>query len=175
MACDKYARGKSGLCAAHSAQLLDQQRNGGVVSPALQEPLRRTCKQANGITGRDPDGTLVIGTGATAIGSVRNGHGVLSPVNELPASFLLRSDSLDQLSLPEDRVHGGSLMAMLAGGVQQLEQATRIKWLVFRLRLQKLIPCLIGGCKKTFLVHGTTNSRSSALISMGMWLCWKRN
>ncbi|OIT38146.1 putative wrky transcription factor 19 [Nicotiana attenuata] len=99
VACDKYARGKSCLYAAHSAQLLDQQRNGGVVSPALQEPLRRTCKQTNGIAGRDPDGTLVIG-------SVRNGHGVLSPMNELPASFYLRSYSVDQLSLPEGRVHG---------------------------------------------------------------------
>lgn len=112
--CDKFARGKSGLCAAHSAQVQDDDIHDHftLVSSSTQGPALSTSMTND-----------IFSHGATVSyhGSI-NEHGATSiGVSPLPfvaaeQNFVVGNICWDRLSLPEGRVHGGSLMAMLGGG-----------------------------------------------------------
>ncbi|XP_020585680.1 uncharacterized protein LOC110028250, partial [Phalaenopsis equestris] len=93
--CDRFARGKLGLCASHLALVQDHQVHGGETIAILSadKALATKADKMKGI-------------------AVEEGSSVLSwskldPVTSLKAGAA---------SLPEGRVHGGSLMALLAGG-----------------------------------------------------------
>ncbi|KAL3524352.1 hypothetical protein ACH5RR_017186 [Cinchona calisaya] len=90
--CDKFARGKSGLCAAHTARVQEKLIHGGVTSPTLQDPLPSTIEKMEGIFDSTDAGGMLIG--------------LRTPEHKQISC---------EISLPEGRVHGGSLMAMLRG------------------------------------------------------------
>ncbi|KAK4436257.1 hypothetical protein Salat_0789400 [Sesamum alatum] len=109
--CDKFARGRSGLCAAHSTQV--QEKSFEMVS-ATKELESRMSIQMKGIASENVSypGTTD-DCGATSIGLIGYGHQLISLPNILQEKIVIRKSSLDRPSLPEGRVHGGNLMSML--------------------------------------------------------------
>ncbi|KAL3837727.1 hypothetical protein ACJIZ3_022318 [Penstemon smallii] len=107
--CDKFARGRSGLCAAHSAQMQESQVNS---SSTTQEPDSSMSTQMKDIfVAGNPDDS-----GTTSFGSIGYVHHMISqPIMPL-GNVIVGNSKLDPLCLPEGRVHGGGLMAMLRGG-----------------------------------------------------------
>ncbi|KAG8381211.1 hypothetical protein BUALT_Bualt06G0098600 [Buddleja alternifolia] len=105
--CDKFARGKSGLCAAHSAQVQEKQMNESFEMGSTSHYSGSTMptQMKGGFAAND--------WGTTSIGSIGYGHQLISTAQE---SFMFGNACLDHMSLPEGRVHGGGLMAMLRGG-----------------------------------------------------------
>ncbi|XP_010261439.1 PREDICTED: uncharacterized protein LOC104600276 [Nelumbo nucifera] len=124
--CDRFARGKTGLCAAHNALVQDRRvHGGGTLAPKVEDPkLCKPEKMKQVVTSDDmnvdlrkldsSEGNL---TGWNAIYSKGYGHPAISL--QLPSQvshpILKVSAPPGPVSLPEGRVHGGSLMAMLAG------------------------------------------------------------
>ncbi|KAG6389705.1 hypothetical protein SASPL_151178 [Salvia splendens] len=116
--CDKFARGKSGLCVAHSAQVQEEKTHGDfALGSATQGPSFSTSTQMNGVFA---PGAGISYHGSTGAPSIGFGHVQAS----LP--FAVGNICWDQMSLPEGRVHGGGLMAML-GGRTIAATADRIK------------------------------------------------
>lgn len=94
--CDKFARGKLGLCAAHSALAMDKQIQGSApVTPTLQVPQPFTFGSTYAFA-------------ATCLAT--------NVATQPQVSLVTDNVSAKQFSLPEGRVHGGGLMAMLKGG-----------------------------------------------------------
>lgn len=123
--CDKFARGKSGLCAAHSSQFQDKQvqsssiSGGSILDPPGSSKSKRMKEIAtfenssvNMMKIADGGHNLVSQSGSGMAGC---GH-VLVPMHILDQdNFSIEKDGAVQFSLPEGRVHGGGLMAMLTG------------------------------------------------------------
>lgn len=111
--CDKFARGKTGMCTAHSAQVQGKMISGGVtLDPRLQESESCLVEKMKSTFATPSVGTSML--------PVDYEHQSLS-VQILPQDgFLVGNDCLGQFSLPEGRVHGGSLMAMLRAGMSSL-------------------------------------------------------
>ncbi|XP_047970720.1 uncharacterized protein LOC125213949 [Salvia hispanica] len=105
--CDKFARGKSGLCVAHSVQVQEEKTHGDfALGSATQGPSFSTSTQTNDVFAPGAGISYHGSTGATSIGF---GHAQAS------VPFAVGNIRWDQMSLPEGRVHGGGLMAMLGG------------------------------------------------------------
>ncbi|XP_075513288.1 uncharacterized protein LOC142548695 [Primulina tabacum] len=109
--CDKFARGKSGLCAAHSAQ-------------CPNKPIKESFGM-DSTTNDTHSATPTQMKGISAAGDVLSypftvlDHAQLFPPPNMPnQNFTFGNACLNHLSLPEGRVHGGSLMAMLRGGTR---------------------------------------------------------
>ncbi|XP_059667161.1 uncharacterized protein LOC132312706 [Cornus florida] len=106
--CDKIARGKSGLCAFHNTQVQDKQiHGGGLMGPILQDPQSSTLQKMKGIV--TAGNNSIDGIGGVSI-DTRISMQIPSREN-----FAAENGGLVQFSLPEGRVHGGGLMAMLRG------------------------------------------------------------
>ncbi|KAK6947869.1 hypothetical protein RJ641_001342 [Dillenia turbinata] len=103
--CDKFARGKTGLCANHSAQVHDKRVHGaGFVGAVVQDPLLNEAEKMKGFMSTENMMVDTMNRGSSA------GWGTPSMLSgTLPVCLGGFS------SVPEGRVHGGSLMAMLAG------------------------------------------------------------
>lgn len=114
--CDKFARGKSGLCASHSSQVdAIQMHVGGTLYPALKDLQACTYENMKGIYvsgNKQADSITSTGTVGT---SMSYGQKCIPMQISLSDICLVENASLPQFSLPEGRVHGGSLMAMLRG------------------------------------------------------------
>ncbi|CAK9176953.1 unnamed protein product [Ilex paraguariensis] len=117
--CDKFARGKSGLCASHSAQVQDKQIYGDGTSDATVQDLHFSTLEK--MEGKDVAkdihtvGITTVGSGGSSNDYTVYGH---QPIFvQIPPSDTVSvgNASLAQFSLPEGRVHGGSLMTMLRG------------------------------------------------------------
>ncbi|CAN6443891.1 unnamed protein product [Victoria cruziana] len=135
--CDRFARGKTGLCQAHSALVQDKRVHGGgtlsqaTVSTAhknrnitISEVVKLKEKAevmhidfANGCGGESSPAAFGLLHGTPAKPVPVPGHGPAYPVVSLqfPAEHCLPSSN-NAASLPEGRVHGGTLMAMLRKG-----------------------------------------------------------
>lgn len=107
--CDKFARGKIGLCAAHAAQVQDKRVHGdGTVGLKLKEAVvNNPVDEGNSAAWHSFD---------------FGGHShnstpmqIVIPSNQLVIGECGGSSTFS--SLPEGRVHGGRLMAMLRAGV----------------------------------------------------------
>ncbi|KZV41016.1 hypothetical protein F511_13992 [Dorcoceras hygrometricum] len=109
--CDKFARGKSGLCAAHSAQFPTnkpvKESSGAVSTTNDTHSATYTQRKDNSADGD-----------ALAYPFNMLDHGQFIPPTSMPSQNFTFGNALlnHHLSLPEGRVHGGSLMAMLKGG-----------------------------------------------------------
>ncbi|KAH6760536.1 WRKY transcription factor [Perilla frutescens var. frutescens] len=128
--CDKFSRGKSGLCAAHSAQVQEEENNDDfTLVSALQGPSFSSSTLMNDIFA--PGASVPYhGTtkeqGATSMCSIGFGHPQPQAALPFAAEQNLRvvNASWDNLSLPEGRVHGGSLMAFLGGATNRVEKGS---------------------------------------------------
>ncbi|XP_074319741.1 uncharacterized protein LOC141656665 [Silene latifolia] len=112
--CDKFARGKTGFCVAHAAQVQDKRVHGnGTVGLNIKETATETLiKPAND--------DIVEGNSSHWNGFAYWGyeHDMMALETALPKDGPLISttgESSYSASLPEGRVHGGALMAMLRG------------------------------------------------------------
>ncbi|CAI9775048.1 unnamed protein product [Fraxinus pennsylvanica] len=108
--CDKFARGKSGLCVAHSAQIQDKHMHKSV--PMVSNLHPSSFSQLKGFSAT---GSYLSDRIGTWIDSNGYGQQMITTQISPQENFTLGSTSLNDLSLPEGRVHGGSLMAMLRG------------------------------------------------------------
>lgn len=118
-ACDKFARGKIGLCAAHAAQVHDKRVHGdGTVGLKMKEVVTdNRLAYPNTVAEERP-------TFWSGFDYARNEHHSMPMQTVLPQeSFFVGQCSASSAlaSLPEGRVHGGSLMAMLRGGASSIE------------------------------------------------------
>lgn len=113
-ACDKFARGKSGLCAAHCAQMMEIKIQGSTpVAPALQVPPQSfTLGSIYGF--------------AAGGGLASHPNGSTNDATHPQVTFEAENVSMNKISLPEGRVHGGSLMAMIMGGTSKANQAANV-------------------------------------------------
>lgn len=96
--CDKLAKGKLGFCASHTSQLDDLRTHGdSATGPAVQDFQACLSKKI------------------TEMYACENKHGNEHMHLQTPLSdcCLVESYRPSQFSLPEGRVHGGSLMAMM--------------------------------------------------------------
>ncbi|GKV23210.1 hypothetical protein SLEP1_g32967 [Rubroshorea leprosula] len=115
--CNSFARGKTGLCALHSGLVQDKRVHGGItLGPMIQQPkLGNPEKMKEVVNAEDMNiditkmGSSTIEASAGRTWADWNQYGVSNanvPVAEGGIS----------LPAPEGRVHGGILMAVLAGG-----------------------------------------------------------
>ncbi|EEF51275.1 transcription factor, putative [Ricinus communis] len=113
--CNSFARGKKGLCALHSGLVQDKRVHGGAtLGPIIQEPKSiQTEKMKEVMIAEDMNvDNLGSSMGASSSKSTDLKHfGV--PNAHIPAGEAGMSSM--PVFVPEGRVHGGSLMAMLAG------------------------------------------------------------
>lgn len=111
-ACTSFARGKTGLCALHSGLVHDRRVHGGLSLGSLPDPRSSKPDQLRqSLFDRDMEVAMMkIGSGTAA-----------APLNQLElASARASADEGGHfpmsVAVPEGRVHGGSLMAMLTAG-----------------------------------------------------------
>ncbi|CAI9092345.1 OLC1v1027547C1 [Oldenlandia corymbosa var. corymbosa] len=96
--CDKFARGKSGLCAAHAAQMQEKSISNAA---CLQKPISSTM-----------NGRFTFPSG---IDSCSGGNLFSSRNDGLAQISVEMTPDSTEMSVPEGRVHGGNLMAILRG------------------------------------------------------------
>ncbi|XWS50029.1 hypothetical protein CRYUN_Cryun12cG0053400 [Craigia yunnanensis] len=114
--CNSFARGKTGLCALHSGLVQDKRVHGGAtLGPIVQDPkLSKSGKMKEIVTAEDMNVDIMkMGSGVEASAgrtcSRLNQYGVSNACNSVGEGGF-------SVFAPEGRVHGGSLIAMLAGG-----------------------------------------------------------
>lgn len=96
--CEKFARGKSGLCAAHTSLVEGRLRKkGGMIGPGLFHGLVSTCSSS----------------GASVISDSLEKRKLLIPPQVLVPLSMKAVDA--ELVVPEGRVHGGGLLSLLGG------------------------------------------------------------
>lgn len=101
--CNSFARGKMGLCALHSGLVQDKRVHGGVsLGPISQEPNLSKAEKMKGVVMEDYMHEDLIEVGGRVGPHVE--HCAVSESEEPSTSVLV----------PEGRVHGGSLLAILA-------------------------------------------------------------
>ncbi|KAJ4832354.1 hypothetical protein Tsubulata_002152 [Turnera subulata] len=115
--CNSFARGKTGLCALHSGLVQDKRVHGGVtLGPIIQDPNGgRPGKMKDIAPAEDMSVDIVkmatiMGTSAGRTNPNMNHFGVSN------AHLSGAGPSSLPVLVPEGRVHGGSLMAMLTVG-----------------------------------------------------------
>ncbi|XP_077227399.1 uncharacterized protein LOC143860576 [Tasmannia lanceolata] len=124
--CDRFARGKTGLCAAHSALVQDQRvHGGGKLGHTGQDPKPRKSEKLKQVDFEE----MHIDAVKTGI-SMENfvGWNDFDPKSNTDPAISMQLQPQVHLAigkqvptpcsvaLPEGRVHGGSLMAMLVSG-----------------------------------------------------------
>ncbi|TKY70990.1 WRKY transcription factor 19 [Spatholobus suberectus] len=115
--CNSFARGKTGLCALHSGIVLDKRVHGGVsLGPVIQDThVIKLDELKQIVINHDIDVDMM------KMGSPRTDGAITCSdveLNEVESTCLpAREDGHTPMSVavPEGRVHGGSLMAMLMG------------------------------------------------------------
>uniref|UniRef100_A0A1D1Z7V8 Putative WRKY transcription factor 19 n=1 Tax=Anthurium amnicola TaxID=1678845 RepID=A0A1D1Z7V8_9ARAE len=110
--CDRFARGKTGLCAGHTALVQDHRvHGGGALGPAASQcPQHVNLEKMNIVAAKEDD----ISAMTSKVDKDIISWNASSPRSEhLHTSLVL---------FPEGRVHGGSLMAMLTDGADLIGQ-----------------------------------------------------
>ncbi|XP_008778495.2 uncharacterized protein LOC103698281 [Phoenix dactylifera] len=107
--CDRFARGKTGLCAAHSALVQDRcVHGGGSLGPsATRYPTLVKTEKMKDITVEENTFSKIGNDGENFV----HWSGCDTKNNIMPSLIPCQSGSD---SIPEGRVHGGSLLVMLA-------------------------------------------------------------
>ena len=117
--CNSFARGKTGLCALHSGQVHDKRVHGGVsLGSVVQDPRStRPDELKQVLLGKDMDmGMMRMGSTSLSTAALRTGSDFKQ--YELASTHVSAEEGSHlpmSVAVPEGRVHGGSLMAMLAG------------------------------------------------------------
>ncbi|KAG1330398.1 hypothetical protein COCNU_02G003660 [Cocos nucifera] len=106
--CDRFARGKIGLCAAHAAQVEDHQVHGGHVLGAV------TARYPAPSKSEKMKEVVVDQDMFSKMGSGRESRLNWSRLDQKTLMHHANPRHSGIISLPEGRVHGGRLMAMLS-------------------------------------------------------------
>ncbi|GAB4834495.1 hypothetical protein Ancab_032752 [Ancistrocladus abbreviatus] len=108
--CGSFARGRTGLCAMHGALIQDKRVHGGVTLwPLVQDPESSNSDKMKDVLAPDANvDSIKIGCSTATIGGWT---GFDTKHSHLPST--VEGPGLGPV--PEGRVHGGSLMAMLKG------------------------------------------------------------
>ena len=115
--CNSFARGKTGLCALHSGQVHDKRVHGGVsLGSTVQDPHSSNPDELKRVLlAKDMDMGMMKVT--SSLGNAA--PGTYSDIKQYEAASSNVSAEegghMPSLTIPEGRVHGGSLMAMLSG------------------------------------------------------------
>ncbi|KAG6671019.1 hypothetical protein I3843_Q020200 [Carya illinoinensis] len=114
--CNSFAKGKTGLCTVHAGLVQDKRVHGGVtLGPMILDPkLIQPGKEV--ITGDMNVDAWKIGTGTGTLAGRTNSD--LNQYGVPTAQISVGEGNLSSMPvyLPEGRVHGGSLLALLASG-----------------------------------------------------------
>ncbi|CAN1189606.1 Probable WRKY transcription factor 19 [Linum perenne] len=118
-ACNSFARGKTGLCALHSGLVQDKRVHGGItLGTMVQDPKASRTGKSKEVAASDD--MIVDGGSMGGITAPVSSDGTNSKLKGNPAAQTGGreggSHSSKPVSVPEGRVHGGSLMALLANG-----------------------------------------------------------
>ncbi|KAF8412170.1 hypothetical protein HHK36_000128 [Tetracentron sinense] len=124
--CDRFARGKTGLCAAHSALVQDKRvHGGGTIGHTVQDPKHSKLEKMKEVVTVEDMHIDVTSSGSSGgnlagwNGFDSKGHGNPAMSLQMPPQIYLpiRKEGHPPVpvSIPEGRVHGGSLLAMLVG------------------------------------------------------------
>ncbi|KAG8364116.1 hypothetical protein BUALT_Bualt19G0093400 [Buddleja alternifolia] len=129
--CEKFARGRSGLCAAHTSLVQGRETNRGMIGPGL----------FHGLVPRPGAGSTCSSSGVSAISDPFESlerpakrqqlipPQVLVPLSMKGSSFYTRSSGSEKwveengpgkssgFAVPEGRVHGGGLLSLLGGNL----------------------------------------------------------
>lgn len=137
--CEKFARGKSGLCAAHGSSMLSQQernegKSGSMIGPGLFQGIVSTFTTLkSSVDEHSSSGMSTISDSVESQESMGRKRLIppqvlvpLSMKSPSPSSVLMDasregggSDQKDfGLVVPEGRVHGGDLMTLLGGDLK---------------------------------------------------------
>lgn len=111
--CNSFARGKTGLCALHSGLVQDKRVHGGVtLGPLVQDTKLDTAEKIKEVATDDMNMETVTG-GSTNFADFKMPPPIVpDPTASVGAVAIAAAPAF----VSEGRVHGGSLMAMLAGG-----------------------------------------------------------
>ncbi|KAJ0078196.1 hypothetical protein Patl1_36996 [Pistacia atlantica] len=132
--CEKFARGKSGLCAAHSSMVLDRETNkGGLIGPGLFHGLVSAASTTTGSSFDNNYSSSEVSAVSDCIESLEKPAKrpqlippqVLVPLSMKSSSSyssLLNNGNSGRksfdLMIPEGRVHGGGLMSLFGGSLK---------------------------------------------------------
>ncbi|OWM85268.1 uncharacterized protein LOC116203773 [Punica granatum] len=111
--CTAFARGRTGLCALHNSVVQDKRVHGGaVVAPIVGELVVKRPRKTNesALTADDASMDLTSNASDAMTGFEFQSS---SQYNARESGFF---PAVSQVTVPEGRVHGGSLMAILNGG-----------------------------------------------------------
>lgn len=131
--CDKFARGKSGLCAAHATMAHEKEREkmnkGGMISPGLFHGVVSASTMGSGMDNDYSSGMSAVSecleSDSTTMKQLIPPQ-VLVPLSMKSASFTekgegsggdVRSNNCNYV-VPEGRVHGGVLMSLFGGNLR---------------------------------------------------------
>ncbi|XP_077212625.1 uncharacterized protein LOC143847584 [Tasmannia lanceolata] len=116
--CDRFARGKIGLCAAHSALVEDKRvHGGGTLGPSGQGPKLSQTEKLKEVAIEEMH--------IDVVKTRNNGENFMGWNGCDPKTHTHQVLPRSSVALPEGRVHGGSLMAMLVSGAgNQVESSS---------------------------------------------------
>lgn len=136
--CEKFARGKSGLCAAHSSLVLRQDaKKVSLIGPGLfhdlvsapsnsglqnsSSPRESSISESMDFVDKVDKQTHLVTTQASVHESMRASSSCLRPLDNEYATYGDGIGSLKtnlSLMIPEGRVHGGGLLSLFGGNVK---------------------------------------------------------
>ncbi|KAJ8764875.1 hypothetical protein K2173_010340 [Erythroxylum novogranatense] len=116
--CNSFVRGKIGLCAFHNGLVLDNRVHGGItLAPMVEDPKISQTEKVKEVATEDINDDIVnkdTNLGASEVGNI-SGLKHLGIANAYISVVEAAMSSMSAF-VPEGRVHGGSLMTMLACG-----------------------------------------------------------
>lgn len=133
--CEKFARGRSGLCAAHSSMVQERENRRGMIGPGLFHGLVSTTSTvASSLENKNSSsGMSVISDCGDSLGRPAKRQHLIPPQVLVPLSMKSASSHSVQTThgeqnvdsgrgsfgflIPEGRVHGGGLMSLLGGNL----------------------------------------------------------
>ncbi|KAG9448348.1 hypothetical protein H6P81_014476 [Aristolochia fimbriata] len=124
--CDRFARGKTGLCAAHSALVQDRRvHGGGTIGAAMHDPNSGSGDDKTEVGSEDMhvDIMEIVNEAENSGGNGFDMPRCMQSLIPMPTGNVVMPQ--EPVSLPEGRVHGGSLMALLATGVANRVQGVQ--------------------------------------------------
>ncbi|PWZ27207.1 putative WRKY transcription factor 19 [Zea mays] len=132
--CEKFARGRSGLCAAHGTLVASRQRRsggGGMIGPGLFRGIVRSASAANMYSEYSSSGVSTVSDCDGSPEAATGRHELIPPQVLVPHSMKsltaaavqppARSREGGVVAVPEGRVHGGGLLSLLGGSFRNVD------------------------------------------------------
>jgi hypothetical protein len=131
--CEKFARGRSGLCAAHDTLVASQQRRGsGMIGPGLFHGIVRSASVANMNSDYSSSGVSTVSDCDGSPEAATRRQELIPPQVLVPRSMKSLTAATVQppessregrvVAVPEGRVHGGGLLSLLGGSFRIVDK-----------------------------------------------------